>query len=216
MVKVKICGITNYEDAYAACSYGTDALGFVFAKSPRQIKSEVAKSIIGRLPPYVVTVGVFVNEREKLVRKIAKDCNLICLQFHGDESPEFCVDFKDEYKVIKAIRVRDRKSLELLGKYDADAFLLDAFIQGKRGGTGERFNWDLAIEAKEFGKPIILAGGIGIENVEDAIQKVAPYAVDVSSSVEYAAGKKNHNLMKALIEKIRNLEQLEGKCYGIK
>lgn len=216
MVKVKICGITNYEDAYAACSYGADAVGFVFAKSPRQIKPQDAKSIIERLPPYVVTVGVFVNEREKSVRKIAKDCNLICLQFHGDESPEFCEDFKDKYKVIKAIRVRDSKSLEPLHKYDVDAFLLDTFIQGKRGGTGEKFNWDLAVEAKEFGKPIILAGGIGADNVEEAIQKVEPYAVDVSSAIEYAPGKKDHNLMKALIEKVRNLNQLEGKCYDFK
>lgn len=216
MVKVKICGMTNFEDAYAACSYGADAVGFVFAKSPRQITQEAVKSIIEKLPPYIVTVGVFVNEEKRKVRKIAGDCNLMCLQFHGEEGPEYCSDFKGEHKIIKAMRIRDEKSLAHLDKYDVDTFLLDTFIQGKRGGTGIKFDWDLAIKAKECGRPIILAGGIGVENVEEAIQKVAPYAVDVSSSVEYAPGKKDHNLMKALIEKVHNLNQLEGKCYGFK
>jgi len=205
VVKVKICGITNYEDAYAACSYGADAIGFVFAKSPRQISPTTAKSIIEELPPYVVTVGVFVNEREKQVRKIARDCNLACLQFHGDERPEYCRRFKGEKKVIKAIRVRNARTLSALDKYDVDAFLLDTFIKGRRGGTGVKFDWDLAIEAKEYGKPLILAGGINLENIEEAIQKVTPYAIDLSSAAEYAPGKKDHNLMQALIEKVHNL-----------
>lgn len=207
MVKVKICGITNYEDAYAASSYGADAIGFVFAKSPRQVTPEAAKSIIMELPPYIVTVGVFVNEEAKRVRNIARDCNLSCIQFHGDEDPEYCRDFKGKYKIIKAIRIRGDRSLGLLNKYDIEAFLLDSFVQGKRGGTGIKFDWDLAVKAKECGKPIILAGGIGIENVEEAIQKVAPYAIDVSSAVEYVPGKKDHNLMRALIEKVHNLNQ---------
>ncbi len=216
MVRVKICGITNYEDAYAACSYGADAIGFVFAKSPRRVTSENVRSIIEGLPPYIVTVGVFVNEEKKRACKIARDCNLTCIQFHGDESPEYCRDFKGGHKIIKAIRVHDDRSLAHLNKYDVDAFLLDTFVQGRRGGTGFKFDWDLAVEAKGCGKPIILAGGIGVENVEEAIQKVAPYAIDVSSAVEYAPGKKDHNLMKALIEKVRSLNQSEGKCYGFK
>lgn len=216
MVRVKICGITNYEDAYAACGYGADAIGFVFAKSPRQVAPSVVKSIIEKLPPYIVTVGVFVNEDKKEVLKIAKDCKLTCLQFHGEEGHEYCSDFRKGHRIIKAIRVRDEKSLFRLNEYDVDAFLLDAFVEGRRGGIGLKFDWDLAIEAKGYGKPIILAGGIGIENVEEAVRKVAPYAIDASSAVEYAPGKKDHNLMKILIEKVRNLKKLEGKRYVIK
>ncbi len=205
MVRIKICGITNFEDASAACSFGADAIGFVFARSPRQINSEAAKSIIDRLPPYITTVGVFVNEDKGRVNKIAKDCNLTCLQFHGGEKPEYCGEFTDRYKVIKAVRMRDKKSLTALKKYDVDAFLLDSFVKGRRGGTGVKFDWKLAVEAKRCGKPVILAGGISIENLNEAIRRVAPYAIDVSTAVERSPGKKNHTLMKRLIENVRSI-----------
>ncbi len=205
MVKVKICGITNLEDALAACSCGADAIGFVFAESPRRVSPTTARSIIKRLPPYLVTVGVFVNEDKGKVRKIAADCGLSCLQFHGDETPGYCDYFKDRYKIIKAVRVRDNDGLAGLGKYNVDAFLLDTYVRGRRGGTGVKFNWDLAVKAKRYGKPLILAGGIRIENVKDAIKKVRPYAIDVSSAIESAPGRKDHNLMKAFIRKIHKM-----------
>lgn len=205
MVRAKICGITNFEDAKAACDYGADALGFVFARSPRRINPEAARSIIKKLPPYIVTVGVFVNEDKRKVLKIAKACKLNCLQFHGDEKPQYCNSFKDIYKVIKAVRVRDRASLKDLKRYDVDAFLLDSFVRGRRGGTGISFDWGLALEAKKFGKPLILSGGIGTKNVAEAIKKVGPYAIDVSSAAEDSPGRKNRKLMRLLIEKAHDL-----------
>lgn len=203
MVRVKICGITNLKDALAACSCGADAVGFVFAKSPRRVSPAAARSIIKRLPPYLVTVGVFVNEDKGEVRKIAADCGLNCLQFHGDETPGYCNYFKDKYKIIKAVRVRDNDSLAGLGKYNVDAFLLDTYVRGRRGGTGVKFNWDLAVKAKRYGKPVILAGGIKAGNAREAIKKVRPYAIDVSSAIEKAPGKKDYNLMKVFIGKVR-------------
>jgi len=205
MVKVKICGITNPEDAQAACAYGADAVGFVFAKSPRRVSLQTAKSIIKKLPPFVAKVGVFVNEGRDKVRKIATDCGLDCLQFHGDETPGYCDYFSDKYKIIKAVRVRGISSLAGLKKYNVDAFLLDTYMRGRRGGTGAKFDWNLAVKAKRYGKPVILAGGIGIGNLEDAVRIARPYAVDASSSIEKAPGRKDHKLMKAFIEKIRNL-----------
>lgn len=205
MVRVKICGITNLKDALAACSCGADAIGFVFAKSPRRVSPAAARSIIKKLPPYLVTVGVFVNEDKGEVRKIAADCGLNCLQFHGDETPGYCNYFKDKYKIIKAVRVRDNDSLAGLGRYNIDAFLLDTYVEGKRGGTGVKFNWNLAVKAKRYGKPVILAGGIRAGNVREAIKKVSPYAIDVSSAIEKAPGKKDHNLMKAFIERVHKM-----------
>lgn len=201
-VRVKICGITNIKDALAACSCGADALGFVFAKSPRRVNPRVAKAIIKKLPPYVVTVGVFVNEDKDKVFKIAADCGLGCLQFHGDETPGYCGYFKNRYKIIKAVSVRDGNSLAGLGRYDVDAFLLDAYVPGKRGGTGVGFDWDLAVKAKRYGKPLVLAGGIRAENVSEAIERTRPYAVDVSSAVEKSPGKKDRGLMKRVMGKI--------------
>lgn len=204
MVKIKICGITNYKDAEAACRFGADALGFVFAKSPRGITPKKAKDIIKKLPPYVVTVGVFADEDRENVLKTARDCRLDCLQLHGNESPGYCKELKKCYRIIKAIRVRSIDSLSDLKKYNVDAFLLDSYVRGRRGGTGVKFDWDLAVKAKRYGKPVILAGGIGIGNVRDAVRKVRPYAIDVSSAIEKTPGRKNHNLMKAFIGKVRN------------
>lgn len=204
MVKVKICGITNLDDALAACSCRADALGFVFARSPRRINPATAKSIIKRLPPYIITVGVFVNEDKGKVRKIAADCGLNCLQFHGDETPGYCDHFRNKYKIIKAVRVRDSDSLAGLDKYNVDAFLLDSYVQRRRGGTGAKFNWNLAGRAKKYGKPVILAGGIKTGNVREAIKIVRPCAIDVSSAVEKAPGRKDRGSMKALIEKVHS------------
>lgn len=182
MVRVKICGIKTWAEARAALEAGAHALGFVFAPSPRRIDPESAREIIMKLPPFITTVGVFVNEPRYSLLEIASFCRLDVLQLHGEELPEYCRGISN--RLIKAIRVKDIKSLELIPKYRVDAFLLDAFVPGQAGGTGHTFNWEIARLAVEMGPPIILAGGLTPENVVEAIRKVRPYAVDVSSGVE--------------------------------
>jgi phosphoribosylanthranilate isomerase len=202
-VKVKICGITNKDDAFAAVDAGADALGFVFyEKSPRFVKRTVAADICALLPPFISKVGVFVDELEYEIERALADCGLDTLQFHGDEPPGFCQKFPA--KSIKAFRMKDAQVLSRMEEYDVDAWLLDAFVEGKQGGAGQTFNWDWAREAKRFNVPIILSGGLTPENVGEAIRNVQPYAVDVSSGVEKEAGKKDHNKIKHFIEAVRN------------
>jgi phosphoribosylanthranilate isomerase len=196
--RVKICGITNLADAQAAVEAGADALGFIFyEKSPRFISLKTAAEISKQLPPFIMRVGVFVNAPEDFVLKAIAECGLTMLQFHGDESPEFCTRFG--LMTMKAFRIRDAESLKLIPNYQTDAYLLDAFSSTTLGGTGEKFNWDLAVEAQKFGKPVFLAGGLTPENVGDAVRKVQPFGVDVSSGVESAPGKKDHAKVKAFI-----------------
>lgn len=198
-VKVKICGLTNLPDALAASEAGADALGFVFCEqSPRTVSLEAAAGIIRQLPPSVVKVGVFVNAGEEFVRRAIAECGLNLLQFHGDESPAYCLQF--QLMAMKAFRIRDAASLQALKEYRTDAWLLDSYAPGKLGGTGEKFNWDLAVEAQKLGRPIFLAGGLNPENVADAVRCVRPYAVDVSSGVEKAPGKKDHTRVSAFIQ----------------
>lgn len=202
MVKVKICGITNLEDAFAAVDYGADALGFVFYKgSPRYISPETAREIIRQLPPFITTVGVFVDEPTSNIEDILKSVPLDVVQFHGHESPEACMLFR---RGIKAIRVKELSDLEPLKRYKVSAFLLDTYTPESLGGTGQIFNWDIAVAAKQFGK-IILAGGLNPENIEKAIRWVRPYAVDVSSGIEKEKGKKDLKRMKLFIEKAKAL-----------
>jgi len=203
MVKVKICGITNYEDAIFAVESGADALGFIFASSPRRIEPADAREIIRRLPPFVKTVGVFVDEVPDRIEKTIDLCGLDLVQLHGNESPDICERFMPG--IIKAIRVKDHTSIKGLGDYKnkAKAFLLDTYSEKAAGGTGRTFNWDLAIGAKELGMPVILAGGLGPSNIAEAVLKVKPYAVDVNSGVEERPGKKSHVLIKELFEKLR-------------
>jgi phosphoribosylanthranilate isomerase len=197
-VKVKICGLTNAPDALAAAQAGADALGFVFYdQSPRRVSVEAAAAIIPSLPPFIVKVGVFVNAPEDLVFRAIRQCGLNLLQFHGDEPPEYCLQFG--LMSMKAFRIRDAASLDALPNYKTDSFLLDAFAPDKLGGTGHTFNWDLAIAAQKFGRPIFLAGGLTPENVAEAVRRVRPYAVDVSSGVESAPGQKDHAKVKAFI-----------------
>lgn len=202
MIKVKICGITNIEDALLAADLGADALGFIFAESPRQIDSEKARAIIHELPPFVKTVGVFVNEEPEKIKEIQLECGLDLVQLHGDESPEQCRNLMP-YS-IKSFRIKDETGIKGIDKYKGAvrAILLDTYQKGKAGGTGKTFDWSLAIKVKEIGIPIILAGGLGPENIQEAIATVKPYAVDVSSSIEEKPGKKNPDRMKALFEKI--------------
>jgi phosphoribosylanthranilate isomerase len=198
-VKVKICGITNLPDGMAAAEAGADALGFVFYdQSPRRISIEAAAAVIPQLPPFVTKVGVFVNAPEDLVIHAIRECGLNLLQFHGDEPPEYCLQFG--LMSMKAFRIRDAASLRALSTYHTDAWLLDAYMPNKPGGTGETFNWDLALEARGLGRPIFLAGGLTSENVAEAVRRARPYAVDVSSGVEAAPGRKDHAKVRAFIQ----------------
>lgn len=201
-MKVKICGTTSLDDALAAADAGADALGFMlFEDSPRFIKLSAVSGIASRLPPFIARVGVLVNASEPFVREAILS-GLTALQFHGDETPQFCRSF--HLPVYKAFRIRDSASLRQLRDYDTSAWLLDAHVAGKHGGTGEVFNWNLAVEAKTMGRPIILAGGLTPENVAEAVAKVAPYGVDVSSGVESSPGRKDPQKIRAFIRNARD------------
>jgi phosphoribosylanthranilate isomerase len=201
-LKIKICGITSLEDAQAALEAGADALGFVFFESsPRKIARDRAAGIIRHLPPFVAKVGVFVDPAEADVRRVVAECGVDTLQFHGQETPEFCQKFL--LPTVKAFRIRDRESLRALPAYPTHAWLLDSYVSGQLGGTGERFNWDLAVAAKQWNRPVILAGGLTPDNVAAAVRQVGPYAVDVSSGVEASPGKKDVSKLRAFIAAAR-------------
>lgn len=202
-VRVKICGLTNLNDALAAVQAGADAVGFVLYKeSPRSISADQAQEIIRQLPPFVTTVGLFVNQPTHWVRVMAERSGVDALQFQGDETPDYCAAFSQ--RAIKAIRVRDRDSLAAMPEYRVRAFVLDAYREGEYGGTGETFDWALAVEAKAHGR-IILAGGLTPENVAEAIRRVRPFAVDVSSGVEGSVkGTKDHGKIRAFIQAAKN------------
>ena len=203
---VKICGITNIADALAATDAGADALGLMFyEKSPRYIALKAAVEIARQLPPFVIKVGVFVNAPEAEVMRAVSECGLNILQFHGDETPEYCQLFP--VMTIKAFRIKDAASLTSLPDYKTDAWLLDAYTPDKPGGTGEKFNWDLAIEAQKLGRPIFLAGGLTPENVAEAVRRVRPYAVDVSSGVEASPGKKDHEKVRTFIRAAKGVKE---------
>lgn len=197
--RVKICGITRLADAQVAVEAGADALGFNFYEnSPRFIPTATAAEISRALPPFTLRVGVFVNPSGELVRRAMGECGLNLLQFHGDEPPEFCTQFG--LMNMKAFRLRDAGSLKALPEYQTDAWLLDAYAADLRGGTGEKFNWNLAVEAQKLGKPIFLAGGLTPENVAAAIRQVKPFGVDVASGVESSPGTKNHAKVRKFIK----------------
>jgi phosphoribosylanthranilate isomerase len=201
-VKVKICGITSPPDALAAVEAGADLIGFMFyEKSPRCVTTAAAAKIARHIPPFVARVGVFVDAPADFVRRAIRECHLDLLQFHGEESPDYCLQFG--LMSVKAIRVRDPESLRVLSQYQTDAWLLDAYSAATPGGTGETFNWDLAVEAGRFGRPLFLAGGLTPENVAKAIRKVQPYGVDVSSGVESAPGIKDPDKIRRFIAAAR-------------
>jgi phosphoribosylanthranilate isomerase len=198
-VRVKICGTTNTGDALAAVEAGADALGFVFfERSPRHVSLATAAEIIRALPPFVARVGVFVDAPADFVRRAVSECGLDTLQFHGGESPEFCGKFSP-LKVYKAFRVGGSEMLRALPAFATDAWLLDSHVAGQPGGTGARFNWEIAVEAAKLGRPIILAGGLSPDTVAEAVQKVRPWAVDVVSGVESAHGHKDPAKLRAFI-----------------
>jgi phosphoribosylanthranilate isomerase len=201
-VKVKFCGITSAADAEAAVQAGADALGLMFYPgSPRHISLETAQDIARRLPPYIIRAGVFADPNPSDVFAAIQLCQLNVVQLHGNETPEFCLQFG--VMTMKAFRIQNADSLLPMSTYRTDAFLLDSHVKGKPGGTGETFNWDLALKAKKFGKPIFLAGGLTPQNVAEAVRKVAPFGVDVSSGIEQSPGKKDAQKMKDFIAAVR-------------
>lgn len=201
MVRVKICGIRTVEAALAAVEAGVDALGFVFTASPRQVTPREAGRIIAQLPPFISTVGVFVDASRQEVREVAGACHLDVLQFHGEEPPEYCRGWPQQ--VVKGFRVRDDSVMAQISRYEAAACLLDAYVPGRPGGTGQSFDWDLARQAGERYR-LILAGGITPENVEQAVRQARPYAIDVSSGVE-TDGAKDPQKIRALLMTVRRL-----------
>jgi phosphoribosylanthranilate isomerase len=202
-VQVKICGITSVGDTEEAVEAGANALGFMFYPgSPRLVSLEVAQTIERRLPPYIIRVGVFADPAPEEVISAMHTCGLNLLQFHGRETPEFCRQFG--IMTMKAFRIKDAQSLRDIPYYQTDAILLDSHVAGKAGGTGETFNWELAVEAKQFGKPIFLAGGLTPENAAEAVRTVQPFAVDVSSGVEQSPGKKDAKKMRDFIAAVRS------------
>ncbi len=201
MIRVKICGNVTLKDTMAAVEAGADAVGFVFyVRSPRVVSPKTVASIVSHLPPFVTPVGVFVNEKPDVVRQIMSDCGLAYAQLHGEESPQYCAELR--FPVLKGIRVRSREDVSALASYRVEAILLDAYVEGMVGGTGTTFDWDLAVEAKAWG-PIILAGGLTPDNVVEAISRVQPYGVDVSSGVEAAPGVKDHAKVRAFVESVK-------------
>ncbi len=204
-IKIKICGITNLQDAEAAVEAGADALGFVFySQSPRFIEPAVAKCIIAKLPPFVLPVGVFVNHDLVVMRNVFDECGLALAQLHGDETPTFCESLARP--VLRALRLRDRSSLlavaEYKGRIGIKGFVIDAFSSQAYGGTGQTVDWSLAREVAKV-TPIILAGGLTPTNVQEAIQHVQPYGVDVSSGVEATPQKKDHEKIRAFTQSAR-------------
>lgn len=204
-VKIKICGITNHDDAQAAIEAGADALGFVFYKnSPRGIQPGVARRIVASLPPFVLPVGVFVNEDGKIVRDVMDSCGLAVAQLHGDETAAYCEQLGRP--VWKAVRLKDAGSFLALAEYKGRAgvrcVLIDAFSESAYGGTGRCVDWTLAAEAARTA-PVILAGGLTPENVHDAVRIVKPHGVDVSSGVEASPGKKDPHKVTAFIQAVK-------------
>lgn len=201
MIKVKICGITNLEDALAAIDAGADALGFVFhPRSPRHVFPEQASAIIRRLPPFIQAVGLFVDEPLEMVNETADLCGLDLVQLHGDEPPGYCDAVTR--RVIKAFRVKEITCLEPMQDYRVSACLLDAWSPTAHGGTGRTFNWEVAACAARSYR-IILAGGLTPENVAEAVRQVRPYGVDVSSGVESSPGRKDAERVREFINRAK-------------
>tara|TARA_B110000305_G_scaffold233863_1_gene290997 strand:- start:905 stop:1564 length:660 start_codon:yes stop_codon:yes gene_type:complete len=203
---IKICGLTSVENALGVASVGVDAIGLVFySESPRNVDLEVARKIVTQLPPFISSVGLFVNPTRDQVLQTLQSVDLNLLQFHGDEEPDFCSGFRKPY--IKAVRVtNDVDLIKYSNMYvDASGLLLDAYSQGARGGTGETFDWDLI--PSELEVPIVLAGGLKPNNVAAAINGVQPWAVDVSSGVEgIRKGLKELALVRDFVNEVKNAD----------
>lgn len=205
--RVKICGITDLEDARLAVDAGADAVGFIFfSASPRSIDEQSAGEIIKKLKPFVTTVGVFVDESVERIKEVVLSAGLNVVQLHGEETPKFVEALRaalPNTRIVKTFRILELDDFSLIGTYAVDAVLLDTFHKDKHGGTGESFNWDLILKVKmPEGTPLILAGGLNPGNARVAADKVRPFAVDVSSGVEKEPGKKDPDLIRKFIESL--------------
>lgn len=210
-VRIKFCGITSLKDAEKAVTAGADALGFVFFReSPRYVKPNDAEAIIKNLPPFITAAGVFVNEDLGFIEECIEKCGLGAVQLHGDEDAKYYSRFKSlkfkGVKLIKAVRVKGRESLDLIEECPADAFLLDAYKSSVYGGTGTGFDRTLAVLAKEYCRRLIISGGLSPDNVYDVVKEIRPYGVDVSSGIESIPGKKNIELMEEFVREVRRAE----------
>ena len=202
MTRIKICGITNSEDARAAIQAGADALGFNFYEpSPRYLTPETCADIVSKMPPFVSPIGIFVNESVERVNAIASSCELSAVQLHGDESPEYCE--KVDGKIIKAIRVRDDSWQQDMEEYPVAAVLLDTYTPDKYGGTGTTFDWNLIGTSASR---IILSGGLDPQNVSPAVQSIRPFGVDTSSGVERQPGLKDHEKIRQFVTAVRRAD----------
>jgi phosphoribosylanthranilate isomerase len=204
-VRIKICGLTRDQDVQIAVAEGADALGFVlYEPSPRAVTAEQAALLIKHVPAFVTTVALFVNESAEEISRALGVCSFDLLQFHGDESPEFCRQFNRPY--MKAIRVRSAEDINsAVQQYpDAKALLLDAYVENLPGGTGQAFDWRLI---PQLSIPWVLAGGLNANNVADAVNQVQPFAVDVSGGVEASKGIKDGQKIKDFISEVRNVER---------
>ena len=206
MTRIKICGITNIDDALMAIDAGADALGFNFVPgTPRYLKNiQAAAKIIEQLPPFITTVGLFVNADAEVVQGTADECHLDMLQLHGEESPQFCRSLN--HRIIKAVRIKNESSVSHLSDYRVSGYLLDTYVKGVLGGTGVAFDWQLAVKAKQYGR-IILAGGLDPDNVASAVKQVRPYGVDVSSRVEASPGRKDPVKVRAFIQNVKEIDR---------
>ena len=206
--RAKICGLRTLEDALYCAHQKADAIGLNFwPMSKRYLAPNIAANWARELPDSMTRIGVFVNESIESVRRLLDKGTIQAAQLHGDETPEDCAVLRQEgHCVLKAIGVRDESSLEQLADYDVDAIVLDAFCPGEYGGSGKTFNWTLALRAKEMlvDTPLILSGGLVVDNVVDAIERVDPFAVDVASGVESAPGVKSHAMIMAFLQAVRS------------
>jgi phosphoribosylanthranilate isomerase len=202
-IRVKICGITRYDDAKVAVSVGADALGFIFSpKSPRYISPRAARDIIRRLPPFIARVGVFVNDKASVIAGVVKETGIDTVQLHGSEPPSLCRELSTA--VVKAFPVGPDFDLALLDTYPVNAYLLDTWSDSAAGGTGRSFDWSIARQATRYHHNIILAGGLGPTNIAEALETVQPYAVEFNSGVEIKPGIKNPRKMRDAVEIVKN------------
>ena len=205
--RIKICGLTRVEDAVAAAQLGADAIGLIFAESPRRVTAEQALKITRTLPPFVTIVGVFVNEEIRVVEKLHKEIGFHIAQLHGSEDRDYIAHL--EVPSFKSFSVRDKSVLEQIEELRPSSFLLDSYRPDRAGGTGQTFDWSIAVKAKAYGS-IILSGGLHSGNITEALQTVRPWAVDVSSGVEAEPGKKDMEQLQAFIEKVHQWDSQTG------
>lgn len=207
MTRVKICGVTTVEEALACVELGADAIGLHLADTPRRVTSERAAEIAAAMPPFVSVAGIFTTEDSDILDKLRR-CGLTSVQLHGGQSEEFARAVSHYTSVIRAVRMKDEESLDAFDHWrSSSAYLVDAYVEGTPGGTGKTFDWSLAVKAKQFGKPLILAGGLGPDNVAEAVRIVRPYAVDASSRLESEPGRKDYDKVKEFIRNVRAADE---------